>query len=288
LVEAEREAADRQKSLTGKPADIGRYDIVYSAAAMTQILGSTLVRATELDRALGYEANATGTSYLGPDPMKLLGTPVASPVVTVMCERSTSDAVATVKWDDEGVTPETFALVKKGVLVDYQTTREQAAWIAPWYQKQGRAVASHGCAGAPSAGDVTMQHTPNIVLEPSVGTEDEESLIAQMEHGLYVPGITVYMDFQCSSGFGLIPGAFEVRNGKRAAVVNFASGTLGTVFRSADFWKDVTAVGGAKSAAWFDGPEVYKGEPGQGTGYSLCAVPALVKGQAIIDPAKKA
>jgi TldD protein len=288
LVEAEREAADRRTPLSGKPADIGRYDIVYSAAAMAEILGSTLVPGTELDRALGYEANATGTSYLGPDPMKFLGTPVASSVVTVTAERSTPDALATVKWDDEGVTPQPFALVKNGVLVDYQTTREQAAWLTPWYQKQGRPVASHGCAGAPSAGFVTMQHTPNIVLEPSAGMEDEEELIAQMSHGLFVPRVAVDMDFQCSSGMGTIPGAFEIRNGKRVAVVSFSSGVLGTLFRAMDFWKNVMAVGGAKSAKWFNGSPSLKGEPPQSTGYSIRAVPALVKQQAILDPMRKA
>lgn len=284
LVETEREALERRPRLSAKPVDIGRYDIVYSSAAMAAILGCTLVPATEVDRALGYEANATGTSYLGPDPLMLLGTQVASPAVTVTAERSTQSAVATVKWDDEGVMPEPLTLVKDGMLTDYQTTREQAAWLAPWYHKQGQPVRSHGCAGAPSAGYVTMQHTPNIVLHPSTASTDDETLIAQVEHGLYVPSISVDMDFQCSNGIGRIPSAFEIRNGKRTAIMN----VVGTLFRSADLWKNVTMVGGAKSAMWFDGARSRKGEPGRSTGYSICTVPALVKNQAIIDPMKKA
>lgn len=294
MAEAACEAEDRRPRLGVKLAEIGRYDIVYSAAAMAELLGTTLVPATELDRALTYEANATGTSYLGPDPMMFLGTQVASPTVTVTAERSTPDAVATVKWDDEGVTPQPFTLVKDGVLVDYQTMREQAVWLAPWYQKQGLPVQSHGCAGAPSAGYVTMQHTPNITLQPGTTAADEDELIAQMGKGLFVSKIKASLDFQCANGMGLVPQpyAYEIRNGKRVAIVSFPSGpnegSLSTLFRATDFWKNVTAVGGAKSAQWFDGEASVKGEPGRSTSYSICTVPALVKQQAIVDPRKKA
>jgi TldD protein len=290
LVQATRDAVDRQLSqpaLSAKPANIGRYDIVFSARAMADILGATLVPATELDRTLGYEANASGTSYLGPDPMTKLGTPIASPVVTVTAERSTPHAVATVKWDDEGVVPEPFTLVKDGILVDYQTTREQAAWLTPWYHKQGHAVRSHGCAITPSAGMVTTQHTPNIVLQPDAGTADEESLISELEHGLFVPNINVDMDFQCSDGIGHIGTAIEIRNGRRIAAVSFPNNGLGLLFRATDFWKNVQAVSGAKSVEWFDGRQTRKGNPSQSTPYSIATVPALVKQQAIVNLQRK-
>ena len=34
-------------------------------------------------------------------------------------------------WDDEGVPADKWLLIEKGIFNDYQTTREQAAWIAP-------------------------------------------------------------------------------------------------------------------------------------------------------------
>jgi hypothetical protein len=60
------------------------------------------------------------------------------------------------------------------------------------------------------------------------------------------------------------------------------------LFRAADFWKNVMAMGGTKSAMWFNGAPSRKGEPPQSTGYSIRAVPALVKQQAIVDPMRKA
>ena len=46
---------------------------------MAKLVYQTLGVTTELDRALGSEANADGTSYLGPDPLRFLGTPVTAP-----------------------------------------------------------------------------------------------------------------------------------------------------------------------------------------------------------------
>lgn len=50
------EDADR-KRLLGKTVDVGRYDIVFDAQTMANILDQTVATATELDRAFGYEAN---------------------------------------------------------------------------------------------------------------------------------------------------------------------------------------------------------------------------------------
>jgi TldD protein len=270
-------------TLPVKPVEIGRYDLVLTADAMATLLAKTLGPATELDRALGYEANAGGTSYLGPHPLTLLGTTVASPLVTVTADRSTPLALATIGWDDEAVAPAPFPLITKGVLVDYQTTREQAAWLAPWYEKQGIPVRSHGCADAPSALSVTMQHTPNLQLHPGPDAQDLDDLVAGIEHGLLIDGLNVHMDFQCNSGIATL-GATEVRKGKRVAHIKNA----GLLFRSADFWKSVIAVGGPQSQHWTGGFGSSKGEPGQATGYSIAAVPTVVKQQAIIDPKRKA
>jgi TldD protein len=267
-----------------KPVEVGRYDLVLTAGAMAKILTATLGRATELDRALGYEANASGTSYLGPHPLTLLGTSIASPLVTVTANRSTPQGVATVQWDDEGVIPHDFTLVNKGVLVDYQTTREQAQWLAPWYEKQGRPLQSHGCAGAQTALAVTMQHTPNLALEPGTTDQDIDALVAELDHGLVVEDLGVSIDFQCLNGLGLLGGVTEVRQGKRIARIDGA----GLLFRSPEFWKNLEALGGPKSAHLLGGFSSNKGDPNQQTGYSVSAVPARVKQQAIIDPTRKA
>ena len=264
-----------------RPLEIGQYDLVLPARVMAQLVNGTFGNATELDRALGYEANAGGTSYLGPDPFAYLGTAVAAPIVTVRATRSAPRALATVHWDEEGVVPEDFCLVRDGLLVDYQTTREQASWLAPYYQHQQLPVRSHGCAAAPDALALPMQHHPNLILQPGTVEYSFEDLIAGLDHGLVVNTMELDMDFQASSGIGLLREATEVRRGKRVAE---RYGQMAVRLSAPMFWKQVKTLGGPKSLQWTDGGQSIKGEPGQSTECSLAAVPALVAQQAIVDP----
>ena len=57
--------------------------------------------ATELDRALGYEANYAGTSFATSDKLGTLQ--YGSPVMNVTGDRTVEHGLATVGYDDEGV-----------------------------------------------------------------------------------------------------------------------------------------------------------------------------------------
>ena len=163
--------------------------------------------ATQLDRALGYEANAGGTSFMN-DPLAMLGSfKTASPLVTIKSNRSAPMQLATVKWDDEGVVPSDTTLVKDGILHDFQTTREQAAWLAPYYSKSGRPVQSNGCAAAQSALAITMQHMPNLSLEPNPSQVKLDDLVANVKDGMQVEhGSLEQIDFQGRTGLVMCGG----------------------------------------------------------------------------------
>lgn len=271
-----------------KTGDIGQYDVVCDATTMAALVSATIGTAAQVDRALGYEANAGGTSYLGPDPLALLGSyQAASPVVTITANRSMPRGLATVKWDDEGITPDDFTLVKDGVLVDYQTTREQAAWLAPWYQKQGKPVRSHGCASASSALAITMQHMPNLVLEPGLTNISFDDLVADTRKGLAIIGGQVTTDFQERTGtIGTINGVGMVReitNGRLGPVLT----GLQALFNTTQFWKNIRAVGGASSVEQMSSGDS-KGEPAQSTKYSVRAVPAKIVNVDFVDPRRRA
>lgn len=289
MVELYVQAMDRADAALplppNKPADIGRYDMIFTADAMAQVLNATFGGATQVDRALGYEANAGGTSYLGPDPLAQLGATVASPLITITANRSASTGLATVKWDAEGVVPDDVALVNDGVLVDYQTTREQAAWLAPYYQKLGRPIRSHGCSMSPTAQDPPMQHTPNLILRPGPGTADVDTLVRDLEHGILIQNFgNLQVDWQCLDLYSLLLVATEIRHGKRVAILQ--SG--GMSFRADQFWKNIQVLGGAASQRYAGNFLSGKGEPRQFTQHSIWAVPARIAQLAIIDPTRKA
>ena len=265
-----------------KPVDVGRYDTACDAWSVAQFVDKTLGRPTALDVALGYEANAGGTSYLN-DPLAMLGTlAVAAPAVTVTANRSERGGAATTKWDDEGVAPDDFTLVQKGVLADFQTTRESARWIEPYYAKAGRAVRSHGCANAPSALEATLGHTPNLAIAPGRQALGFDAAVARLERGLAVRQLHLDMDFQNVSG--LASGrVYEVKDGKRVARLNGA----GLLFRATDLWKGIAALGGPESMRRF-GHEGRKGEPEQQTWHSVTAPPAVFEQLTLIDVMRKA
>jgi TldD protein len=265
-----------------KPVEVGRYDTVFDAQSVAKLLHDTLGPATELDRALGYEANAGGTSYIN-DPFEMLGSYQAgAPSLTVTANRSESGGCATVQWDDEGVAPAEFTLVKDGVLADFQTTRESAGWLKDYYQRNGRPLRSHGCAAAPAAVFAPLQHAPNIVMVPGEKAYDLDALIAGVTKGVVVRRALLDMDFQHSSGLGTGQ-AFEVKNGKRVARLNEA----GFLFRASDLWKGLLAVGGKGSSQRF-GLRAMKGEPEQEHFASVTAPTAVFKQITLIDPLRKA
>ncbi len=277
------EEAGELLSLSTTPVMIGRYDVVFDAATTANIIAATFGKATQLDRSLGYEANAGGTSYLGPKPLDLLGKlRVASPLVTLTANRSMPGGGATVAWDDEGVVPDDFPLVQDGLLVDYLTTREQAPWLRPWYTRGNHPVRSHGCAWAPSALDVQIQHVPNLVLKPSASDDTMESLIGGVSNGFAVFRGAVNTDFQAKNGLirGLVR---EIVNGKLGRVVQGA----GILYGSLDFWNNVTALGGV-SAARGAGASDAKGQPSQGMAYTIYAVPMITKNTTVIDVQRRA
>jgi len=264
-----------------KSVNVGRYDAVFDAHTMATIVDSTLGRATQLDRAMGYEANAGGTSYFN-DPLTMVGSyRAAAPLVTLTANRSERGSAATVQWDDEGVVPEAFTLVKDGVLVDFQTMRESATWLKAYYAKIGMSVRSRGCATAPDGVDAPLQSPPNLVLQPG-SRANFDALVAEVSDGIAIKQASIDIDFQAMSGLGTGT-IYEVKRGKRTAII----GQSGFLFRAPELWKGVLALGGSGAARRY-GKRASKGEPPRSSASSVTAVPATIKQLTLINPQQKA
>jgi TldD protein len=269
--------------LPRKPVDVGRYDTVLSAQAIGNILSGSIGAATELDRALGYEANAGGTSYLN-RPTEMLGTyKLGTPLLTVTATRSHPGGLSWVAWDDEGVRPEPFPLVKEGIVAGFQTTRESAAWLQGTQSGiTNSSPKSTGCAAAPTADDAPLTHTPDLVLQPGPENVDFNGLISMLSKGVAFASLRAEMDFQQLNGFGQGK-VYEIQQGKKAALLNGA----GILFRTPEFWNSLSLLGGTTSARRMPSGG-QKGQPAQYVHHSVTAVPGLVKDLSIIDLHRKA
>ncbi len=275
------EELQREAQIPQTQFDIGRYETVLDASTVATFLQGSIGAATELDRALGYEANATGTSYLN-DPIAMLGTEkVASPLITVTADRSRPKGLATVQWDDEAVVPMTTSLITNGVLTNYQTNREGAAWVAA--NKPGTEARSSGGTFAPAGVDAPMIHTANLELQPGSEKQDFDSLVRSVKKGIALKGGVAMMDFQQANGFTDQHFMYEIVNGKIVG----KGGGLGVMFRSSELWKGIKAIGSAGSGRSF-GAGGEKGEPVQRNEYTVTAVPVLHESLTYIDLGRKA
>lgn len=287
-VDTEFETEFNDPSLTRKPVDIGRYDVVCAAPLAAEILGRMFGPPLELDRILGLEANAAGTSYLT-DPLATIGTlSLGSPLLTVTGNRTDVGGLATTQWDDDGVAAPTTSLVTGGVLTDYVTTRESAARLAPWYEKHGKPVQSTGCAMSDSALSIPLAHPPNIALAANRENVSFDDLVRDTKRGVALFSGAVDLDFQGRMGMvnaenkALVTRstvvAREIVNGTLGRAIDH----VGVLLNSMQFWKELKQVGGAQTRQSVALQSV-KGEPEQSVAYTASAVPVKLTNVTIVD-----
>ncbi len=89
------------EKLAAPSVQAGEYDLVIDPSNLFLTIHESIGHATELDRALGYEAAYAGTSFATFD--KLGSLQYGSPVMHVTGDRTAEHGLATIGYDDEGV-----------------------------------------------------------------------------------------------------------------------------------------------------------------------------------------
>jgi TldD protein len=258
--------------LRAKSVEVGRYDLVLHPSNLWLTIHESIGHPTELDRALGYEANLAGTSFLAP-PEKVLGTLRYGPsIMNVRADRSQSGALATIGFDDDGVVPEDFLLIKDGIFNDYQTTRDQAYWLKWWYDKTGRPTRSHGCSYAQDWASVQFQRMPNVSVLPGARDVAWNDLIAATDHGIAIVGHgSGSIDQQRYNAQFSGQLFYEINGGKLVGMLR----DVAYQFRTLDFWNSLTLLGGPRSYELWGTFSDGKGEPLQSNAVSHGCVPAV-------------
>jgi TldD protein len=281
---APRWAAEAVQKLSAKPVEPGRYDLLLHPSNLWLTVHETIAHPTELDRALGYEANYAGTSFVAPPEAVLGRLRFGSPILNVVGDRSQPGSLGAVGWDDEAVRPVEFDIVRDGVFVDYQTTREQAALLAPYYARTGRPVRSYGCSYAQSWADVQFQRMPNVSIEPGRADLAWDDLVGQMDRGIAVVGDGSFsIDQQRYNGQFAGQVFYEVRGGKVVGMLK----DVAYQFRTPQFWGSMRAVGGRRSYELGGAFGDAKGQPGQSNSVSHGCPPALFTQTNVINTGRR-
>ncbi|HUT35897.1 MAG TPA: TldD/PmbA family protein [Planctomycetota bacterium] len=283
LVElAPRMAEEAVRKLTAKSVEPGRRDLVLHPTNLWLTIHESVGHPTELDRVIGQEANYAGTSFLTPDKLGKLN--YGSDLVSFRADRTIPGGMATCGYDDDGVKTEEWHLVKDGLFVDYQTTREQVLW--PEYRDARQAAGlpeatrSHGAAYADSWGSIPFQRNVNIHLEPGKKPLTPDELIASTDDGILIRGDSSYSidhqryNFQFSGQV-----FFEIKGGKVTQMLRDVAYQSNTV----EFWNSCDAI--CDERFWAMGATYYcgKGQPSQCSPCSHGAAPARFRNVNVLN-----
>ncbi|WP_414169608.1 TldD/PmbA family protein [Streptoverticillium reticulum] len=253
----------------------GAYDLVVDPSNLWLTIHESIGHATELDRALGYEAAYAGTSFATPD---LLGTlKYGSEIMNVTGDRTAEHGLATVGYDDEGVAAQSWDLVRDGVLVGYQLDRRMA-------RLTGR-DRSNGCAFADSPDHVPVQRMANVSLQPAADGPSTEELISGVERGIYVVGDRSWsIDMQRYNFQFTGQRFYRIENGRLAGQLRDVAYQATTT----DFWGSMRAVGGPQTYVLGGAFNCGKAQPGQIAAVSHGCPSALFEGVNILNTTQEA
>ncbi|WP_448134957.1 TldD/PmbA family protein [Stenotrophomonas rhizophila] len=270
-IAAARHAREKLKAPSVKP---GKYDLVLDPSNLFLTIHENVGHPLELDRVLGYEANYAGTSFATLDKRDA-GYRWGSERVNFFADKTAPGSLGAVGYDDEGVKTKRWDLVKDGILVNYQATRDEVHILGE--------TESHGCSYADSWSSVQFQRMANVSLAPGKTPLSVADMIKDVENGIYIHGRGSYsidqQRFNAQFGGQLY---YQIKNGQIAGMVEDAAYQI----RTPEFWNACSAICDERDfrfgGSFFDG----KGQPGQVSAVSHGSSTTRFDGINIINTAR--
>lgn len=202
---------------------------------------------TELDRALGMEADYAGTSFLTPEKLKIFR--YGSKHISIVADATVPSGLGSFGYDDEGITAKQVYLVKNGMFTSYQSSRETAALL--------ELEESSGGMRADSPLAIPLIRMTNINLLP--GDWEAEELIEDTQNGILMQTNRSWSidDRRLNFQFGTEIGWTIKRGSKEKAIRNPTYTGI-----TPQFWGLCDAVSKDDWMMWGT-PNCGKGVPGQ-------------------------
>jgi TldD protein len=264
------------EKLRSKPVEPGKYDLIIDPTNLFLTIHESVGHPSELDRVLGYEANYAGTSFLTLDKWESKKFNFGSKIVNFEADKTEKGSLAAVGYDDEGVKCKNWDIIKDGILVNYQTIRDQAHILG--------LPESQGCCYADSWDKVQFQRMPNVSLKAGKTPLSANDMVKNVEKGIYIFGRNSYSidqqryNFQFSGQL-----CFEVKDGKIGGLLKDVAYQSNTQ----EFWNSCSAICDQKDyrlgGSFFDG----KGQPSQVSAVSHGCATTLFKGVNVINTGRK-
>jgi TldD protein len=267
---------DARRKLTAKSVTPGKYDLMLSPEHLFLTIHESVGHPTELDRVLGYEANYAGTSFATLDKWETKKFKYGAPIVNLYADKVTKGSLGAVGYDDEGVPTKQWDIIKDGILVNYQATRDQAHIIN---EKE-----SHGCSYADSWSNVQFQRMPNVSLAAGKKKMSPDDMVKGIKKGIYIVGDGSFSIDQQRYNFQFGGQLFyEIKDGKIGEMLEDVAYQANTQ----EFWSACAGICDQSdwrmSGSFFDG----KGQPPQISIVSHGSSTARFNGINVINTARK-
>jgi TldD protein len=268
--DARRIAEEAVEKLLAPSVEPGRRDVVLAPSNLWLTIHESVGHPTELDRAMGLEANFAGTSFATPDLLGKLR--YGADIVTLYADKTTPGGLATCGYDDDGVRTQRWDLVKNGLFVGYQTTRDQAGWIGE--------TASRGTSYAEDHKSVAFQRMPNVSLAPREGGPTLADMIAATDDGVLISGDGSWSIDHQRYNFQFSGQTFhEIKGGKITRMLRDVAYQSSSI----EFWNACDMIGAPGTwelhGTLWDG----KGEPAQSNAVSHGCPPARFSRVNVLD-----
>lgn len=275
LEDAKAGGAQAGEKLKAKTVEPGKYDLILDPSHLWLTIHESVGHPTELDRVLGYEANFAGTSFLTLDKWESKKFKFGSDIVNFVGDKTQVGSLGAVGYDDEGVGCGQWDIIKNGVLVNYQTIRDQAHILG--------LKASQGCCYADNWSSVQFQRMPNVSLQPGKEKKSVDDLIKGVEKGIYIIGDGSFSIDQQRYNFQFGGQLFyEIKNGKIVGMLR----DVAYQANSQEFWNSCVGIADASDyrlgGAFGDG----KGQPPQSNSVSHGSSTARFNGVNVINTAR--
>jgi TldD protein len=221
--------------------------MILTGAVLNLQMHESIGHPLELDRSLGWEANFSGVSWATPDRVGKLR--YGSDKLTIVCDNTMPQGMATVGYDDDGVKPERVTLIENGLLRAFESSRDTAAETG---LPQTASMRAQDWASMP------IVRMTNIALAPGEGTL--EDIVADTKDGVLMDGIRSWSidDHRLNFQFGPQL-AWRIENGKRTKLYKKPTYTGITPH----FWGSLDRVAGPEEYVVWGTPNCGKGEPEQ-------------------------
>jgi len=276
IMEDVKHAAQQvDEKLKAKTIEPGKYDLVLDPTHLFLTIHESVGHPTELDRVLGYEANYAGTSFLTLDKWESKKFNFGNKLVNIVADKLEVGSLGAVGYDDEGVKCGKWDIIKDGILVNYQTIRDQAHILG--------LKESQGCCYADGWDSIQFQRMPNVSLQPGKTPLTAADMVKNVEKGIYMFGRNSYsidqqrFNFQFSGQL-----AYEIKEGKIVGMVSNAAYQSNTQ----EFWNSCNQLADASDyrlgGTFGDG----KGQPSQSSAVSHGCPTTRFNGVNVINTAR--